>query len=150
MATNINTFTRDMTRLQIAGIKRIFTAADGPVEMFARDCPALVPNVGQWLESSTSTRQTSRNVNIGGMWKRERVWRYTCFHSEIGADRKPGANMGTLADLVDNVENALCHWIPAGAMELISVTIGRVGPVKDASGKDFLGFPVTLTTRETY
>lgn len=151
MATNINTLTRDLAaRIAISGIKRVYSAADAPVEMFGRDCPALAPDVGQWLESSTSTRLTSRQILVGGQWRRDRVWRYKVFHSEIGADRKPGASMGTLADLVDDVENALCDFIPAGAMELVSVSIGTVGPIKDAAGKDFLGFPLTFVTRETY
>lgn len=150
MATNINALTRDLQRIAIDGVKRIYNATDAPVELFTRDCPALVPDIGAWLESSVSTRKTSRNVNVGGMWHRERTWNYTMFHSEAGDGRKPGAAMGTLADLVDATENALCDWVPAGAMEIVNVSIGRVGIVRDASDKQFIGFPVTFVTRETY
>ncbi len=137
---------RGIQSLGIAGLKRIYTSADVSAQNISRDTPVLLPDPGQWLASSTSTRLT-----LGGAaWKRTRVLNYVCLVAEAGQGRRPADYGDKVSDLIDAIENALCDFAIPQLVTVAGVTVGGVGIMQDQSGGQFIGFPVSITTVNTY
>ena len=148
-------------KLAVAGLKRIYTSADAPKEVFGRDCPVLLPDPTSPVESSGNQRQTlgaTLNSRWGSAWVRTRTLNYVCLVSELGADRRPSASGEKLAQLIDNVENALCDFKMDGVHNVTSVMIGNVGVLQDAvsaavdptRARQFNGFTAQITVVMSY
>lgn len=148
-------------KMAIAGMKRIHTSADAPKEVYGRDCPLLMPDPTNPLESSGNQRQTmaaTLNSRWGSGWVRTRTLNYVCLVSELGADRRPSASGEKLAQLIDAVENAFCDFKMDGIHTVTSVLIGDVGVLQDAvsaaidpaRARQFNGFTAQITVVTSY
>ena len=130
----------------IAHIRRTYTSANTPPAVQARDLPLLMPDPRAPLESSQSTRLT-----MGGAgWRRERVLNYVCLVAEAGTGRNPADHAERLAQCIDAVENAFCDALPDNVHGLPIVSISGAGVIEDPSGKQFHGFPVSVTVVTSY
>lgn len=148
-------------KLAVVGLKRIYTNADAPKEVYGRDCPVLMPDPTKPIESSGNQRQTlaaTLGNKWGSGWVRTRTLNYVCLVSELGADRRPSASGERLATLIDNVENALCDFRMDGIHTVTSVVIGDVGILQDAvsaavdpqRARQFHGFTAQITVLMSY
>lgn len=134
--------------LGIAGLRRIYTGAAAPVEMYARDLPALLPDPRVVVESSANTPLT-----MGGRgWIRRRIFNYVCLVAEVGQDRKPGAHAEKMASIQDAVENAFCDLKSTNTSlhAVESVTVNAAGLVQDAAGKQYHGFTIQVAALFSY
>ena len=130
--------------VSIPGVLRVFTNTTAPVELFQRDCPALLPDPARAVEVSANVRQT-----LGGAtWRRAVTLNYVCAIAEVGAGRAPREFGAQLSSVMDAVQNALCDLAAPVVIAIQSVTVGGAGIVTDATGKQFVGFTlqVALTT----
>lgn len=146
MSVTLTQLQEDFAQTGVAGVRRIYTSSDMPAGVQARDLPALMPDPSQPLASSQSTRLT-----MGGAgWKRERVLNYVCLVAEAGTGRNPADHAERLAACIDSVENAFCDWAGQAVIGLPIVSIGGAGILTDASGKQFHGFPISVTVTLSY
>lgn len=146
MSVSLTALQEDFAATGIAAIRRIFTSANIPPGLQARDLPVLMPDPSRPVENSTSTRLT-----MGGAgWVRTRILNYLCFVAEAGTGRTPADHAELLAQCIDGVENALCDWRPDGCHGLPTVIVGAAVQITDPAGKSFLGFPVAVTVTMSY
>lgn len=146
MSLTITEFQEQIAALGIAPVRRIYTSANLPVTVQARDLPVLMPDPSQPLTSSQSDRLT-----IGGAgWKRVRVFPYVCLVAEAGTGRAPSDHAELLARCIDAVENAFCDARPDGVHGLPTVQITAAGLLADPSGKQFHGFTAAITATMSY
>lgn len=146
MSITLTALQEHFAALAMPPVRRIYTSANAPVSVSARDLPVLIPDPGQPLASSVSTRLT-----MGGPgWVRRRVINYVCLVAEAGAERNPAASAERLAQCIDAVENAFCDDLPASVHGLPEVSIGGAGLISDPSGKQFHGFPVSVSVTLSY
>lgn len=162
MSLSVTQIQDGIKKLGIVGVKRIYTSADAPREVLARDLPILMPDPTKPVESSTSQRQTLSATTLagryGGGWVRMRTLNYVCLVSALGADRKPAANGEKLAQVMDAVENALCDFRMSDIHFLTNVSVSDVGVMQDAvsagidptRAQQFLGFLVQVTVTTSY
>lgn len=136
--------------LNLAGVKRIFTSVDAPMEVQARDLPVLMPDPAQWLVASRNTRLTLGTLSAGASWVRSRDLNYICLVGAATAERAPGKFATELSIILDAVENGLCDAAIDGVHNVTAVNVGAVGRVLDAAGNEFYGFPITFTVTMTY
>ena len=161
MSVTLTAMQDAIKKTAIVGVKRIYTNADAPKELFARDLPAIIPDPSKPIESSGNQRQTLAATvgnRWGSGWVRTRTLNYVCLVSELGADRRPSASGEKLAQLLDAVENAFCDFRMDGVHNVLSVTIADVGILQDAvsaavdpaRAKQFHGFTAQLTVVMSY
>lgn len=132
--------------LAIVGLKRIYTSADVPVEMFSRLCPALIPDPDTPILESQSDV-----ITISGRgWSRTRTLAYVCLTEEVGAARGAYMHGARLAQVWDGIENALCDFEMAGIHRVSPVRLEGNFPVNDHSGKQFFGFKVRISYLTSY
>ena len=127
-------------------VRRIYTSANAPVTVQARDLPALLPDPAQPLASSNSARLT-----MGGPgWVRRRVLNYVCLVAEAGTERNPAASAERLAQCIDAVEDAFCDDLPPSIHGMPEIVITGAGLLNDPSGKQFHGFSVSVSVTMSY
>lgn len=146
MAVSLLDVQTAVAALPIAGLKRIYTSANVPHEMFDRLCPALIPHPDGPLVDSQSTTFT-----IGGRgWKRPRTIAYTCLTAEVGAASRAGTHGQAVSTIWDALENALCDFQMDGLHYVGPVQLIGKYPVYDHAGKAFFGFDVRLSYLTSY
>lgn len=150
MAISLIALQDAIAALNLAGVKRIYTSVDAPMEVQARDLPVLMPDPAQWLVSSRNTRLTLGTIAAGAAWARARDLNYVCLVGAASAERAPGKFATELSVILDSVENGLCDAAIEGIHAINAVNVGAVGRVLDAAGNEFYGFPVTITVTMTY
>src|SRR5690348_5685080 len=132
--------------LAVPGLKRIYTSADVPNEMFTRLCPALIPHPDTPLIDSTSQVKT-----LGGRgWQRARTIAYVCLTAEVGEARGAYTHGQRTSAVWDAIENAACDLQIAGLHRSGPVQLRGRFPVNDHSGKLFFGFDVFYTFVTSY
>ncbi len=135
--------------LAVPGLKRIYTSANVPDEMFSRLCPALIPDPDTPLLTSQSTRQTLGNSPSVG-WRRPRTVAYVCLTAEISEGRGAYTHGQRLSDVWDGIENALADFTLAGLHASGPVEMRGKFPCNDHSGKLFFGFTVRYSFLTSY
>lgn len=133
--------------LSVPGLKRIYTSANVPLEMFDRLCPALIPHPDGPLEASQSARLT---MGASAGWKRPRVIAYTCLTAEVLTVSRAGTHGRVVSETWDALENALCEFAMDGLHYVGPVDLAGRYPVYDHSGKAFFGFDVRLSYLTSY
>ena len=136
--------------LGIAGIRRIYTSANVPREIYGRDLALLMPDPAQPMTSSQSTALT-----LGGRgWGRTRVLNYVCLVAEIVAGRSEADHAEALAQAIDAVENAFCDFTATGLHNVGPVNITSVGRLFDSTtgtnSRQFVGFQAQLNVSMSY
>lgn len=146
MAVTLLAIQDAIAALSVSGLKRIYTSANVPHEMFDRLCPALIPHPDGPLADSVSSV-----ITLGGRgWKRPRTIAYTCLTAEVAAVSRAGTHGQTVSLVWDGIENALCDFTMDGLHYVGPVQmIGRY-PVYDHAGKAFFGFDVRLSYLTSY
>lgn len=150
MAVSLIALQDAIAGLNLAGVRRIYTSVDAPMEVQARDLPVLMPDPAQWLVSSRNTRLTLGTLAAGASWTRARELNYVCLIGAAGAERAPGKHATELSTVLDAVENGLCDAALEGIHAINAVNVGAVGRVLDAAGNEFYGFPVSIAVTMTY
>jgi hypothetical protein len=135
--------------LAVPGLKRIYTSANVPAEMFSRFCPALIPHPDTPLLESTSTRLTLGGVGLAG-FQRPRTLAYVCLTTEWGEARGAYTHGARTSAVWDALENALSDFALEGLHNVGPVQLAARAPVNDHSGKYFFGFDVRLTFLTSY
>lgn len=145
MNVTLSEMQENFAQTGIAVIRRIYTSATIPATFGPRDLPALLPDPAQPLGSLEASRLT-----IGGAgW----VWRWTlnyaCLVAEDGQGRNPADHAERMAECIQAVTAAFCDWLgPSHGQP--AVTVGGAGTISDPSGKQFRGFPVSVTVVTSY
>lgn len=135
--------------LAIPGMKRIYTSANVPHEMFDRLCPALIPHPVTPIVQSDDTVLTLGGTATRG-WQRPRTLAYICLTAEMGAVSRAGTHGQRLSQVWDALENALCDFAMEGMHNAGPVQLAGSHPVNDHSGKEFFGFEVRFTFLTSY
>jgi hypothetical protein len=135
--------------LAVPGLRRIYTSADAPYEMFDRLCPALIPHPDTPLVESVSTALTIGGVAAQG-WLRPRTLAMVCLTTEMGTVSRAGVHGRRLAEIWDTLEGALCDLVFEGLHRVNAVTLSGRFPVYDFSGKPFFGFDVRYSYLTSY
>jgi hypothetical protein len=135
--------------LAVPGLKRIYTSANVPNEMFSRFCPALIPDPDTPLVESVSNRLTLGGVGLAG-FQRPRTLAYVCLTAEVGEARGAYTHGARTSLVWDALEDALCDFATAGLHSTGPVALTGAFPVNDHSGKLFFGFRVRLSILTSY
>lgn len=146
MAVTLLDIQNAIAALSVQGLKRIYTSANVPHEMFDRLCPALIPHPdGPLAESQSST------LTMGGRgWKRPRTVAYACLTAEVGAVSRAGTHGQAVSVIWDALENALCDFAMDGLHYVGPVQLIGKYPVYDHAGKAFFGFDVRFSYLVSY
>jgi len=136
--------------LAVPGLKRIYTSANVPNEMFSRLCPALIPHPDTPMVESSSTVKTLGGSNLFVGWQRPRTIAYFCLTAEVGELRGAYTHGARTAILWDAIENKLCDFSMPGMHKAGPVVLGGQYPVNDHAGKAFFGFTVSFSFLTSY
>lgn len=136
--------------LAVPGLKRIYTSADVPNEMFSRLCPALIPDPDTPMVDSSSSVLTLGTMGGGRGWKRPRTIAYVCLTAEVGEARGAFTHGQRTAAVWDAIENAFCDFEMEGIHAAGPVALTGAFPVNDHSGKQFFGFTVRYSFLTSY
>lgn len=135
--------------LAVPGLKRIYTSANVPPEMYSRLCPALIPDPDTPMVDSESLRLTLGQMgNVG--FQRPRTIAYVCLTAEWGEARGAYTHGARTAIVWDELENALCDFAMEGLHQAGPVALAGRAPVNDHSGKLFFGFTVRYSFLTSY
>lgn len=152
--TTLGEIQESIADIGIPGVRRVYTGADAPREVYARDLPLLMPDPVRPIDSVRSERLT-----LGGAgWARIWALNYVCLVSEIGAGRAPRDYAERTAQVMDYVQAALCDWRPADVHSVGPIVIGDIGVLQDAvsaavdpqRARQFHGFTVQVTLTTSY
>ncbi len=146
MSISLLDLQRGIAALAVPGLKRIYTSADVPFEIFERLCPALIPHPDSPLVDSTSTPQTLAGIG----WVRPRTIAYVCLTVEMGTISRAGTHGRRLSEIWDALENALCDFAIDGIHRAGPIQLAARYPVYDHSGKPFFGFDIRYSYLTSY
>lgn len=141
--TTLGDLQTSLADVGIPGVRRVYTGADAPREVYARDLPLLMPDPDSPVETIRSRRLT-----LGGAgWVRTWTLLYVCLVAEIGAGRAPRDYAERAAQVADAVQAALCDWTPDGVHRVDDIEVRDFGPQRT---RQYYGFGVRVTVITSY
>ncbi len=149
MSLSTAAITAGIAALNVAGVT-IRNIDEIPDQVQGRDCPMLYPHPDSFMQGGagaggegleTFGTPTSR------FWLFNRTFRYVYLHCPVGTGRSLSEQYAAMLANVDAILVALTA-LDVADKDVMSIGLGAIGVLEDASGSKFIGFTLDVSIRE--